>query len=549
APQGYKIPQPRDPKKQRKGGEKTSNWGEMSSLTDPQATGILPASVAVPKARQRRSSSSVNNATATMRVSLSDVVNMHGKERQSEAKARIQSAEAIRKQRRKSSLLQMGVASAVMKDVASEVLKENTVAVLEAAGDVSPVEKLQALLTKAKEKGMSAERLFEHFAPDGEASVTPAMFETALRKLGQRAFDLDEIELEHLVTTFDTDGNGTVELDEFMTFCLSIPSLPWRAEKARRHDMMLNNAESKDELNVAARRIARRRSSMRAIPIGILLYQGSRFFWRSKETIDVAYHYNSDEGLITISTRCPERAYNYPAIFVDVAKIPVHKSEAVERANSVGQFEAMNKEERQEATDIAMSSLRTEYLQHRLKVPDEVNGGPDGREKEGRERASPMETKKDTAFDSSDEEQDGRQHKSGRGEHATAKGGGAVVVPDGGLGSSMVVPWTTKPGEMTPQDRANDKSRHRRKSNPIHSRPFLARLSTDKWDSLLCARNIVLQTPHRFETAARRSSMADFRRASLQFEQLAKETEKLSSVAEHKSRKVEKSINNIAEAS
>lgn len=68
--------------------------------------------------------------------------------------------------------------------------------------------------------------------------MTPAMFETALRKLGQRAFDLDEIELEHLVTTFDTDGNGTVELDEFMTFCLSIPSLPWRAEKARRHDMM-----------------------------------------------------------------------------------------------------------------------------------------------------------------------------------------------------------------------------------------------------------------------------------------------------------------------
>ncbi len=48
------------------------------------------------------------------------------------------------------------------------------------------------------------------------------------------------------------------------------------------------------------------------------------------------------------------------------------------------------------------------------------------------------------------------------------------------------------------------------------------KLSTDKWDSLLCARNIVLQTPHRFETSARRSSMADFRRASLEFEKLAK---------------------------
>lgn len=55
-------------------------------------------------------------------------------------------------------------------------------------------------------------------------------------------------------------------------------------------------------------------------------------------------------------------------------------------------------------------------MSDRLKVPDEVNGGPDGREKEGRERASPTETKEDTAFDSSDEEQDGRQNKSGRGE-------------------------------------------------------------------------------------------------------------------------------------
>lgn len=57
--------------------------------------------------------------------------------------------------------------------------------------------------------------------------------------------------------------------------------------------------------------------------------QGSRFFWRSKETVDVAFHYNSDEGLITISTRCLDRAYNYPAIFVDAGKIPVPKSEAV----------------------------------------------------------------------------------------------------------------------------------------------------------------------------------------------------------------------------
>eukprot|EP00903_Cladosiphon_okamuranus_P018620 g17140.t1 len=424
----------------------------MASLTDPKP--LAAAMAAAAKMRQRRSSSSVNNATATLRVSISDVVNVH-----------------------------------------------------------------------AKEKGMSAERLFEHFAPDGEASVTPAMFETALRKLGQRAFNLDEMELEHLVTTFDTDGNGTVELDEFMTFCLSIPSLPWRAEKARR----LNNVESKDDLNVAARKVARRRSSLRAIPIGKLIHEGSRFFWRSKDTIDVAFHHNSDEGLITISTRSLERGYNYPAIFVDAAKIPVPKSEAVARANSIGQFDTMDKEERQEATAEAMTALWVEYLQHRLKVPDEVNEPGEEAEGEGgaRGQAALHATESEDSLSSTSDD--------GKHDRKNAGGGEAVVVPSTGGGPSMVA-RTTKSGDMTPRQRADDKAKHR---------PFLVKLSTDKWDNLLCARNIVLQTPHRFEEP-RKPSMADFRRASLEFELLAKETEKLSTVAERKTRKVEASIHSLA---
>lgn len=44
----------------------------------------------------------------------------------------------------------MGVASVVMKDVASGVLRDEAAAALEAAGDAGPIEKLQALLTKVK---------------------------------------------------------------------------------------------------------------------------------------------------------------------------------------------------------------------------------------------------------------------------------------------------------------------------------------------------------------------------------------------------------------
>lgn len=74
-----------------------------------------------------------------------------------------------------------------------------------------------------------------HCNTPAQTSVTPEMFGAGLRKLDRSGvFELDELELEHLVSTFDSAGNGTIELDNFMTFCLSIPSLPWRAEKVRR---------------------------------------------------------------------------------------------------------------------------------------------------------------------------------------------------------------------------------------------------------------------------------------------------------------------------
>lgn len=50
----------------------------------------------------------------------------------------------------------------------------------------------------------------------------------------------------------------------------------------------------------------------------------------------MAFHYNKDEGVITISTRSHGRGYNYPAIFVDVSKVPVSKAEAVsDKTNTV----------------------------------------------------------------------------------------------------------------------------------------------------------------------------------------------------------------------
>lgn len=48
----------------------------------------------------------------------------------------------------------------VMKDVASGVLKDEAAAALEAAGNVSAVEKLQALLTKVRSNGGGGRRVW-----------------------------------------------------------------------------------------------------------------------------------------------------------------------------------------------------------------------------------------------------------------------------------------------------------------------------------------------------------------------------------------------------
>lgn len=51
----------------------------------------------------------------------------------------------------------------MMRDVASKVLKDEAAAAVEAAGDVSPVEKLQVLLTKVRRgNGPAVEVLKEH---------------------------------------------------------------------------------------------------------------------------------------------------------------------------------------------------------------------------------------------------------------------------------------------------------------------------------------------------------------------------------------------------
>jgi hypothetical protein len=73
-------------------------------------------------------------------------------------------------------------------------------------------------------------------------------------------------DLVELMSTFDTNRNGVIELSEFMEFCMAIPSLPWKAEKARR--LSTGTSDDNDSLAEAARNSGRRRSQYKAIALG-----------------------------------------------------------------------------------------------------------------------------------------------------------------------------------------------------------------------------------------------------------------------------------------
>ncbi len=101
----------------------------------------------------------------------------------------------------------------------------------------------------------------------------------------------------------DTNHDGNIDISEFMELCMAIPTLPWKAEKARQ----LGKNESTDTIVDAARNIERRKSIGKTIPIGEKLYEGKKFFWRTQEAsmsytcvcVCVCIYSSTDDGEIT----------------------------------------------------------------------------------------------------------------------------------------------------------------------------------------------------------------------------------------------------------
>lgn len=77
-----------------------------------------------------------------------------------------------------------------------------------------PEQRLQQIMTKAKETGMTVQKIFSFFTNHPEF-FTKEEFKTGLEALGDGLFNLTDEELDEIIAKFDVDGDGTISIAEF----------------------------------------------------------------------------------------------------------------------------------------------------------------------------------------------------------------------------------------------------------------------------------------------------------------------------------------------
>jgi len=101
--------------------------------------------------------------------------------------------------------------------------------------DAPPEEKLEKVLTAAKQSGMSLEQIFSHFNPnDDTTDISEETFAKGLGELNSDDFFMSEEDCHLLVKKFDLDGDHNISLEEFLQYVLSLNSVTWKAERNRR---------------------------------------------------------------------------------------------------------------------------------------------------------------------------------------------------------------------------------------------------------------------------------------------------------------------------
>ena len=179
-------------------------------------------------------------------------------------------------------------------------------------------ERLQALMTKAKERGMSTENIFSFFngSNPNTTEITKDSFLEALEKLGETFVIITDEELTKIVKKFDHNEDGKVSIDEFKNYCYDIPSVPWKAERMR--------VERSGELRKLRAQLSRRFTLSDAKDghsCGEEVYRTSKLFWKTNDNVEIRFFYSTDLNVITVQLYSQTFEKELPSIYVCRNKI------------------------------------------------------------------------------------------------------------------------------------------------------------------------------------------------------------------------------------
>ena len=177
----------------------------------------------------------------------------------------------------------------------------------------STEERLQAVMTKAKERGMRPDEIFRFFngGNPNTSHISKETFLESLEKLGDTFVITSRKELDNIVMKFDHNKDGQVSIDEFKNYCYEIPTLPWKAEKLR--------LERTGELRKLRAQLSRRftlsdlddRHSC-----GEEVYRTSKLFWKANNSTEIRLFYSKDLDVITVQIYSQSFEKELPSIFV-----------------------------------------------------------------------------------------------------------------------------------------------------------------------------------------------------------------------------------------
>jgi hypothetical protein len=177
--------------------------------------------------------------------------------------------------------------------------------------------RLKAILTKAKETGMTTEQIFSFFngGNPNTTEITKESFLSSIEKFGQ-SFTVTDKELSEIVKRFDKNNDNLISLVEFQNYCYyEIQSIAWKAERTR--------LEKNGEMDKLKAQLSRQFSG-RVVDensCGNEVFRTSKLFWKTNNTVEIRYFFTNKLNIITMQMYSQAIEKELPCLFICKNKV------------------------------------------------------------------------------------------------------------------------------------------------------------------------------------------------------------------------------------